>query len=280
MVISGLSFAACSTGKKPASNDTTSNATSDATSAPDSTVSSATTSAPATSSEDRTFDPKNYANGAKSYVASSFEERTKILGLLESYAVKHNLTGMTMFENGSYVMYDDAVVKGTTTYIPGYGFGVVSEGYIGEEMANEPKAEWKKYYHTYQAEDPKTINYQNDKGSVVGNIIGFVSGSYFTTQMTDFKDGYEWVSQLANGNRPVALNEDANGLATKYRIEVKVGDDLKYRTGSTKLSQFNGRKVQLEDYITPYKIYYTSAYGMARGSENLSGSGSIKGSSV
>ena len=89
MIISGLSFAACSTGKKPASNDTTSNATSDATSAPDSTVSSATTSAPATSSEDRTFDPKNYANGAKSYVASSFEERTKILGLLESYAVKH-----------------------------------------------------------------------------------------------------------------------------------------------------------------------------------------------
>ena len=60
MVISGLSFAACSIGNKPASNDTTS----DATSAPDSTVSSATTSAPATSSEDRTFDPKNYANGA------------------------------------------------------------------------------------------------------------------------------------------------------------------------------------------------------------------------
>ena len=280
MIISGLSFAACSTGKKPASNDTTSNATSDATSAPDSTVSSATTSAPATSSEDRTFDPKNYANGAKSYVASSFEERTKILGLLESYAVKHNLTGMTMFENGSYVMYDPAVVKGTTTYIPGYGFGVVSEGYIGKEMANEPKAEWKKYYHTYQADDPKTINYQNDKGSVVGNIIGYVSGSYLTTQMTEFKDGYEWVSQLANANRPVALNEDANGLATKYRIEVKVGDDLKYRTGSTKLSQFDGRKVQLEDYVTPYKIYYTSAYGMARGSENLSGSGSIKGSSV
>ena len=276
MIISGLSFAACSVGKKDSSSSlATSN-----TSAPDSTVSSATTSAPATSSEDRTFDPKNYANGAKSYVASSYEERTKILGLLESYAVKHNLTGMTMYENGSYVMYDPAVVKGTTTYIPGYGFGVVSEGYIGQDMANEPKTEWKRYYHSYEAEDPKTINYQNDKGSVVGDLIGFVSGSYFTTQMNEFKDGYACVSQLANDQRPVALNADAHGLATKYRLEVKVGDELQYRTGSTKLSQFNGRKVQLEDYVTPYKIYYTSAYGMARGSENLKGSGSIKGSST
>lgn len=219
------------------------------------------------------FDVENYANGAKSYVASSYEERTEILGLLESYAVNHNLTGMTMYENGGYVMYDTSVVKGTNTYIPGYGFGIVSEGYINADMAYEANTKWKRYYHTYEASDPKTINYQNDKGSVVGELIPLVSGSYWTTQMNEFKDGYEWVGQLAKSERPIAVNADANGLATTYKLEVKVGSEAKYRTGSTNstLSAYNGREVALEDYVTPYKIYYTAAYGMARGSENLSG---------
>lgn len=215
-------------------------------------------------------------------MASDYDERTEILGILESYAVKNNLTGITMYENGSYVMYDDAVVKGVNTYIPGYGFGIISEGYISEDLASESNTKWKRYYHSYETEDPKTINYQNDKGSVVGSLIGYVSGSYWTTQMNEFKDGYEWVGQLANSDRPIAVNADANGLATKYKFEVKVGSELKYRTGSTDatISQYNGREVQLEDYLTPYKIYYTQAYGMARGSENLTGSGSIKGTSA
>lgn len=248
---------------------------------PTSTPSSVGTSdATSSSSAPVEYNPENYASGAKSYVAASYEERTKILGLLETYAVKNNLTGMTMYENGSYVMYDKSVVKGTNTYIPGYGFGVVSEGYVSEDLKNEVNQNWKRYYHTYQAADPKTINYQNDKGSVVGDLIGYVSGSYWTTQMNEFKDGYDWVPQLANSERPIAVNADKNGLATTYKFEVKVGKDLKYRTGSSKLSKYNGREVKLEDYITPYKIYYSSGYGMARGSENLSGSGSIKGSAA
>lgn len=235
-----------------------------------------------TDTDKNPFEVANYANGAKSYVAASYEERTEILGLLESYAVKHNLTGMTMYENGGYVMYDTSVVKGTNTYIPGYGFGIVSEGYVNADLSYEANANWKRYYHTYEASDPKTINYQNDKGSVVGDLIGYVSGSYWTTQMNEFKDGYEWVGQLAKSERPIAVNADENGLATTYKLEVKVGSEAKYKTGSTNasLSAYNGREVALEDYVTPYKIYYTSAYGMARGSENLSGAGSIKGSAA
>ncbi len=250
---------------------------------PTSTPSSAGTSAATSSSSGQTgdkkpFTPENYAKGPKSYAAESYEERTKILGLLESYAVKNNLTGLTLYEDGSYVMYNDGVVKGAETYIPGYGFGVISEGYIKSDLAYETNPDWKRYYHTYQAEDPNTINYQNDKGSVVGSLIGYVGASYWTNQMNEFKDGYDWVPQASNSERPIAVNPNEKGLATKYKFEVKVGSDLKYRTGSTKLSKYNGREVTLEDYITPYKIYYTKAYGMARGGENLTGSGSIKGS--
>lgn len=261
----------CGGGKDP-SSVATSGTTSDTT--------SGTTSSSSSSEVDvkKPFTPENYASGPKSYAAESYEERTKILGLLESYAVKNNLTGLTMFEDGAYIMYDNSVVKGTENYIPGYGFGVVSEGYVNADLAYESNAKWKRYYHTYETEDPNTINYQNDKGSVVGSLIGYVGGSYWANQMNEFKDGYDWVPQIANSERPIAVNANDKGLATKYKFEVKVGSELKYRTGSSKLSEYNGREVTLEDYVTPYKIYYTKAYGMARGGENLTGSGSIKGS--
>ena len=65
------------------------------------------------------------------YVAASYEERTVILGILEKYAVDNFLTGLTIYGNGGYVMYQDRVNPGTgdwTNYIPGYGFGVLAEG--------------------------------------------------------------------------------------------------------------------------------------------------------
>ena len=65
------------------------------------------------------------------YVAASYEERTVILGILETYAVDNFLTGLTIYGNGGYVMYQDRVNPGTgdwTNYIPGYGFGVLAEG--------------------------------------------------------------------------------------------------------------------------------------------------------
>ena len=66
-----------------------------------------------------------------SYVAASYEERTVILGILEKFAVENFLTGLVLFGDGGYVMYDERVNPGTgdwTNYIPGYGFGVLAEG--------------------------------------------------------------------------------------------------------------------------------------------------------
>ena len=217
------------------------------------------------------------ANGTFTYVAASYEERTKILGKLEKYAVDNYLTGITLYEDGGYVMYDNSIKKGTNTYILGYGFGIITEGEITADLEKETNANWKRYYHTFETSDPKTINYMNDDGSVVGDYIGYISASYFDTQMNETKDGYEWVPVLAKDERPVALNADSDGLATKYRFEVKVGQDAKYGTASSKFSQFNGRAIALEDYLTPYKMMYTQAYGMKRGADQLSGSGSIKG---
>ena len=219
-------------------------------------------------------------NGVFSYVNESGAERTKILGILEQYAVEEKLTGLTIFNNGGYVLYSPSVRKGANNYIPGYGFGVLGDGEITADLAGETNESWKRYLHSYLSEDPASLNYMDDKGSVVGDLIGYVNSAYFDAKMNETKDGYEWKGVLAKQDRPEAMNKSsATGLATKFRFEVKVGSEMKYTTLSSKYSQFNDREVALEDYLTPYKIYYTKAYGMARGSENLSGAGSIKGAS-
>ena len=66
-----------------------------------------------------------------SYVAASYAERTTILGILEKWAFENYLTGLVLYGDGGYVMYQERVNPGTgdwTNYIPGYGFGVLAEG--------------------------------------------------------------------------------------------------------------------------------------------------------
>lgn len=65
------------------------------------------------------------------YVAASYEERTKITGILEKYAVENFITGLTLYGDGGYKMYADRLIPGSGSwdnYIPGYGFGVFGEG--------------------------------------------------------------------------------------------------------------------------------------------------------
>ena len=219
------------------------------------------------------------ANGVLSYISKSNAEKTEILGVLEAYAVRNGITGISLFENGGYVMYSDRVTLGTETYIPGYGFGVLAEGSITADLATEENAAWKRYYHTWNANDPGTANYLDDKGSEVSDFYSYLAGSYFTTFMNDEKNGYDWVPELAS-EKPVAVNPDANGMATKWRFEVKVGSQAKYTSNSQIASRqaFNNREVVAEDYITPFKLLLTQANGYERGAEMASTkTGRLKG---
>lgn len=226
-------------------------------------------------------DPLPGAEGVKSYVYASAEEKTEILGVLEQYAVESKLTGLTLFNNGGYVMYHPSVTKGAASFIPGFGFGILSEGSLTADLEGENNAAWKRYYHTYETEDPGQVNAMNSKEATVSDVQAYMTASYFDTVMNETRDGYKWVASLANDNRPVAVGGlDENGLAKTFKFEVKVGSALKYNTNSTVFAAFNGREVALEDYITPYKILYTQAYGMERSGESLSGAGSIAGRSA
>ena len=218
------------------------------------------------------------ADGAKSYVYEDGDTKTNILAALEKYAVESKLTGLTLYGDGGYVLYNPDVVKPVNQYVPGFGFGILSSGSLKADLAGETKAEWKRYYHSFETSDPGSLNYMDDKGAVVGDLIGYVADGYFATYLNDEGNGYDWVGSLAKVDRPIAVNENSTThLATQFKFPVKVGSELKYSTMSSKYSKYNNREVVLQDYITPYQIYYTQAYGLERSAENLDGSGSLRG---
>ena len=218
-----------------------------------------------------------------SYANKSYAEKQVILGLLEKYAVNNGLTGLTIYGDGSYVKYHDTVEKGSNTYINGYGFGVLSEGSLKGDLPGETNANYKRYYHTYESDMPATMNYMNDKGSVVGDLYGYIAASYFDTRMNETSDGYEWYSLLANEDddeRLFAVNPDSDGLASEYKFRVKTGDDgFKYSTLSQKanIAAFDGRNVERDDYLTPFKLLHSKANGFERAGDNFGSSSGIKG---
>lgn len=210
------------------------------------------------------------AEGLHSYAGEDNDERANMLGILETYGVRNGITGVSLFENGVNRMYNPRVTLGTENYIIGYGFGTLEEGAITEDLEYESNPDWKRYYHTLTDSDPGTLNYLNDQGSAVGDLYDYVGGTYFSTFMNDTKDGYDWVPTLAM-EMPVAMNdEDGDGLATKWRFQVRTGaEGLKYTTGSQMESRaaFNNREVALEDYLTPFKLLLTQSNQLYRGSE-------------
>ena len=244
------------------------------------------------------------ALGAYNYVASSYEEKLDILGKMEAYAVDNHLTGITLFQNGGYVMYKSRITKGTNTYIPGYGFGILSEGKITEPLAGETDPRYKMYYHSYAGTfNKQNYNYLDDQGSESADLYGYISSTYYGTKMNSNKDGYEYYPILAKEVpedvakqyglsetqrfRPVALNMDGDtGLATKYKVFVKTGKDgLVYSTLSSKYKttseygDMDGRPVALEDYATPYMLLLNQKIGLARSADMISDSsnGTLKG---
>jgi len=221
------------------------------------------------------------ASGVYSFVASSYELRTEILGALEKYAVENFLTGISFMDDGGYSLYRPEVQRGVTNYITGYGWGTLSDGDITADLATESNPNWKRYYHTFLTEDPKHINYGDDKGSVVGDLIGYMASGYWGTRINETKDGYEWYADLAK-EMPQPVNEIGNtGLATTYSWKLKTGaDGLVYNTLTNKegLKEYKNRPVAADDYLTSYKMLFTKGHNWARGAETLTGAGSIKGS--
>ena len=235
----------------------------------------------------------------ENFVASSYEERAEILGLLEQYAMENGLTGIVLYDDGGYVKYSDRLVIPTAVkknpdgsdmeiagtkqheYVTSYGFGILADG--AKKPGTNSADPYDNYYKTFETSDPQTLNYMNDKGEIVGGLQPYVSMSYFDARLTASKDSYEWYPSAAsdantfNGQpRPIPQNfDEASGLATKYRIYVRT--DVKYNTAGKLADKYKGTTVKLEDYVTPWKELHNQSNGLVRATDNFGTAAEIVG---
>ncbi len=248
-----------------------------------------------TDSEEPVTDSRPIATGANQFVDASYDERRKILGKLEKYAVDNAIAGLPLYSDSGYSLYNPRVVKGTSKYVTGYGFSVLRDGYLNGNLAGETDDKYQNYYHTWNSSDPATLNAWNDKGSVVPSLLGYCSTGLFGTKLNSMKDGYEWEGVLAkevygspiddDGN-VITSNPTAGELHTTWRWHIRTGEEggVKYHTLSSKSdrSKYDGRYLEAEDYLTPFIMLLNSANGLYRGTElaQQTGKGAIAGAST
>ncbi len=222
-----------------------------------------------TSSSQKYDGPK--ASGVFDYTTASYRDRLEILGKLESYALKNHLAGIPLYDDSSSEQFSQRVYNNlpTHTYITNFGFGTGMADFKGSRMMyngeiNEAKEEWKDYFHSYTSIDSGTFNYWNSTGADVADRNSMITSGYFEVDMNDAKTDYKWVAGLSKTDEPIMLDKNGNvvenseGKSSKYwRVTLKTGKDgIKYAVPTTsKLYQkYNEKGVELEDYLTPFKV--------------------------
>lgn len=241
-----------------------------------------------------TVNSTSVATGAQSYTTASYDDRSRILGSLENYAVDNYLTGITMFSNGGYAVYNSRYVPTPTSYVVGYGWGTAREGKLTATLPNA-RGGHPEYYTIGTSAVASYANAMDASGSDVSDLYGYLSSSYFGTRLNETGDGYEWYPSLgiSTESRPISMTRAADGTETvatnqnatntRWRIHLRSG--VKYATGSkaTKngiiIENYNGKTVTLDDYLTPIKFMLTSWNGQYRGAEMTTGVSGFKGAS-
>lgn len=230
------------------------------------------------------------ATGAINYSGLTGSEKEGIMEQLDGYTIAQGTAGVTLRSNGGYQLYSDRVTSpllSSNNYIMGYGWGL-DYGQITSDMsdANEPNAAWKRYYHAFSQDDPAHLNSMNSSNASTDDIETYIRGSYFNYRLNSTNTAKEQVGVLSRENDGIAVNMDANGKATKWKVKLRVGADANGTNGETKgltyrtltevpaLKTFDKRKVALDDYLTPWKLLLTQKVGWSRGSEQVSGSSS------
>lgn len=228
-----------------------------------------------------TVEDSTVASGAHTYAAASYDEKSRILGALEKYAVDNYLTGITMFSNGSNVCYNTRYVPTPKSYVTGYGWGTYREGNLTSNISKPLAGRNPAFYQVATTQLPSHANAMNASGSDISTIYGYIANQYYSTRLNQTADGYEYYPSLATDAKPLPIDENGNVITenqtgitnTRWRIHVKTGDDFVYRTASTRadVKKFDGRKVALEDYLTPLKLMLTCYNGQYRGAELTKG---------
>lgn len=215
------------------------------------------------------------ATGTQDLMGLTNEELLSTFSGAESLALETGLAGMNFWAYGGYVQINNRVVNSrsedgkftSSSYVPGYGFGIGTYGYLNADNPTESNSSWKRYYHSENSNQTTTVNKYKSSGTGVSDYWSLFNAPYFETMLSE-EDESEYVASMATTAEPIPLDDNgneltgtaANGLHSKWKVKVNVGSKVKYRNLGTKNgSAFDGREVALEDYLTPYIMYYTQA---------------------
>ncbi len=210
----------------------------------------------------------------------SAEQKTDLLGQMEGYAQKNHLTGIPLYGSGGYTLISERIQLPVSKNVKNYGFGALREGKIKTAMTaeQEPKEEYRSYYHTAAASVEGTLSRIDASDTGTSQLVSYITSSLFDNRLVKkldanktYKEEYEWYGSLALDDAPIPLDEDyeTTGSSKKWKLRVKTGKNsgLKFKTASTKtidskeISSFNNREVTVDDYIFALKVLMTYSYG-------------------
>ena len=240
-------------------------------SAPVSSTPEASTSTPESSSSIPGY------SGAVSYAAANYTQRAEITGILEKYVLDNHIGGIPFYDDGANYLYNSRLSGLTDTYISNFGFGT-DFATPTSDLEGQGTVAYKKYLNTYLTDDLSTLNVNNSKDSVTSDVIAYTNLAYWDVRLNGGRTNYEWKPILAKTDRPIPLNLDANGMGTTWRVKLHANEEgYVYSTLSTNpaIKAFNGRKIALKDYLTPFKA--TLANQWARSTELCSDSSGFVG---
>ena len=258
-----------------------------------STESSSSSASSATSSGDP-FDPSEYspAFGTKDYSTVSWQEKSKILAALETYTLRNHTGGIPLYDDASYEQFSQRALNGLPSrkYLTNYGFGVGYGDFKGSRMMNtaeivESVEEWKDYFHGYTSTDSGTFNGWDATGADVSDRMSMITSSYFGVKANKDYTSYSWLGSLSLDDAPIMLDADGNvvenygeeDLSQFWRVRVHTGEGYTYHTAPTSKwkSKYDGRQVQLQDYLTPFKAMLDNK--LVRASELVSDTSGFQG---
>lgn len=223
------------------------------------------------------------ANGAFNYQAASYDERAKIIAALEKYAMDNNITGISLYDDGGEVIYNNRLQFPVDNYVNGYGTGLLREGDIVSPSINDSETQYGWYLHYFTATFPTQINGANDSGSEVSDYDSMCHSVLYGTRLVqkngEYQEAYEWYPVLAS-DMPTPIyaadgSEDGlkkQGLANTYRIHIRTGAEYTYDTASSNaaIKKFKGREIAKEDYEFAMRMLLSGDIGFYRASQYTS----------
>ena len=208
-------------------------------------------------------------SGLVNLSTSSPEVKNQLLGIQEKYAYDEFLTGIPMVADTGYQMFSERTVLPVETYTDIMGFGGTSYYDVdGVLPGYDSNYEYASYFHSGMSEDPAEIYAMDADGESVSNLAAMTVLPLWSYKFNENKNGGVLYPVTAEDALPEVLDADENGQGHKFKVRVKTGEDgLKYSYAGSRNSNWDGRQVELEDYLTNIKLGLTQSYGLYRGAE-------------